>query len=142
MPTPHITYHVAEHYEEKEIGDILIAVSGAVSPFPVQANGLGVFTGIQPIIHIPVVRSPQLAALHERLWNTLAQICLKTNDNFAPKNWFPHITLTSGNHTDANLGPMLAWLAQQDRLWEIQVDNLALLRNTDEPQLLIQRFPF
>src|SRR5690348_11778689 len=72
---PHIT--LAAHYglAEDELGSVE-QLAAATTPFTVHAHGFGFFTGDRPTslsLHVPVVRSPELDALHRRICDALHQ---------------------------------------------------------------------
>jgi 2'-5' RNA ligase len=71
-PYPHVSYHVAAAYDLARLEPILRALAGETAPFRVRTAGLGVFTGAQPVLYLPVVRTVPLSHLHARLWEALA----------------------------------------------------------------------
>ena len=62
-PTPiaHYSYQIAHHYDLETLIPALNRVAQKTEPFIVKTSGLGIFTGEQPVLYVPVVRTPQLA---------------------------------------------------------------------------------
>ncbi|HEX9115563.1 MAG TPA: 2'-5' RNA ligase family protein, partial [Anaerolineae bacterium] len=65
---PHFSYHVAEVYHNDRLAPILARFAPSHAPLLARTTGLGIFTGAQPVVFIPVVRTPNLTRLHQELW--------------------------------------------------------------------------
>src|SRR5947209_3113944 len=72
-PYPHFSLQVAEQYEEEACESYLRSLAARTRPFRVRTAGLGIFTVANPILYIPVVRSPRLSELHRELWCNIKQ---------------------------------------------------------------------
>ncbi len=141
-PIPHFSYHIADDYAEGVMA-ILQEAARETAVFTVKTGGIGIFNGPEPVIYLPVARTPVLCRLHERLWARLNALATKGADYYAPDNWFPHITIGWGDITPAKLGPVVQWLNEQDLAWEIPVDNLAFLQDPgDKPHELREMVRF
>src|SRR5262245_39184 len=68
VPVPHFSFHVAEKYNREKLDITLKQAAREMSPFMVRTNGLGIFTGKEPVLYIPVTRTPELTQFHQRLW--------------------------------------------------------------------------
>ena len=51
-PIPHITYHVAEAYQDNMVENLSL-VAGETRPFGIRTAGLGMFPGESPVEHSP-----------------------------------------------------------------------------------------
>ncbi len=140
---PHFSYHLAESFDAERLSPILTRFAQGHAPFLARATGLGIFTGPQPVLFIPIVRTPELTRLHQELWWAVAGTTVGTSDLYHPHTWVPHITLAHGGVDQAKLGCAVSQLAFQIFQWEFQVDHLAVgyAASTDMSKL-IKRFPF
>jgi 2'-5' RNA ligase len=128
---PHVTYQGAEQYDLDRLDTTLRAVAAATAPFTIYTTGLGIFTGLQPVLYLAVVRSAALATLHTALWDAVGTAGRDYSPLYAPAGpWTPHITLAQWDLTPDNIGPIVARLANRPLAWEIPIDNLAILRLT------------
>ncbi len=135
---PHFSYHVAEAYEAAALGPVLQEFGQAHSPFVVRATGLGVFTGPQPVIYTPVVRSPELARVHQNLWVAVDGTARGTLKLYHSRTWVPHITLAHGDITNELLPEVMGFLCKRDLAWEININNVTLVLHAgsaDERQM-------
>lgn len=126
-PVAHFSYHVSEGYDSERIGQVLDDIAGKVSPFVVKTVGLGIFTGDDPVLYVPVLLNPALITLHEQLWSALAEIATGPLHLYHPDRWQPHITLTHKDVDHELLPQVVRILSERDFYWTIQIDNLAVL---------------
>ena len=139
-PFPHFSYHVAEGYDLDLLGSILTRVASRCATFRVRTAGLGVFSGNHPVLYVPVVRSPALTALHQRLWHELAAASAGMVEYYHPERWMPHITLADGDMLKDHLPDIVRMLSARAFDWEIEVNNLSLIYDTGTAQELWFRF--
>ena len=114
-------------------GAVLAAVeqvAAVTATFAIRAHGYGFFTGKEPhelSLHVPVVRSAALDALHGQLCAALRRAGAQVARWSEPELWSPHITLLDRDLAPATLGQAATWLAQRHHpSWRIPVDRLAL----------------
>lgn len=139
----HFSYHVADGYDFARLEQFLTEKAQHTKPFNIKATGLGIFSGSNPIIYVPLVRTASLTHLHQALWHALDGLCNGRHHYYAPDVWIPHITLGHDAITPANLGSVVQWLNQQALNWEININNFAILRDPgDSSHDLVQRFDF
>ncbi len=129
-PFPHFTYHVAEHYEVEQVGPVLQRFAAAQPCFTAKTAGLGVFTGNNPVVYIPVVRSPQLSQFHRLLWDELGDVGLGVINHYRPDDWVPHVTLAYGDVDYLVLPHVIRFLSKRDFYWQIPVQALSLVYST------------
>ncbi|HEX5366197.1 MAG TPA: 2'-5' RNA ligase family protein [Acidimicrobiales bacterium] len=105
-------------------------VAAATAPFTTHAHGYGLFTGTDPAdlsLHVPVVRSGPLDALHRAACDALVAAGAEIAGWSAPGAWSPHITLVDRNLDPSQLGAAVAWLARRPHpSWCVTVDRVAL----------------
>ena len=133
-PYPHFSYHVAETYAMKSVADALQEVVQEMRPFTVRTAGLGVFTGDEPVLYIAMVRDPQLSTLQQRIYEIANPHADDTFAYYHPERWVPHITLLRGGLNPSSLSHVIEMLQEHDFHGEIEVDELALLEETYNPE--------
>jgi 2'-5' RNA ligase len=130
---PHFSYHVTEGYDEAGIQAVLAEFAREHRPFTVRMTGLGIFTGVRPVLYIPVVRTPELTLFHQDLWLAAAGIGAGAMPLYHPHKWVPHVTLAHGDITNEMLAELVRFLSEQDLTWEFLVDNIMLVMAAGTP---------
>ena len=141
-PYPHFSYQVASDYNIVVLEDILRTFAADHTPFQARTAGLGIFTGPQPVLYIPVVRSPELTLFHQTLWERIDRVGNGIQACYHPDQWMPHITIGFGDMSSEKLSQIVRYLGERDFHWEITVDNVALIYDTGTKQELRSRFDF
>lgn len=126
-PFPHFSWQIGEEYDTAALQEALTRLSASQPPLQVSTTGLGLFTGERPVLFIPVVKSPQLAAFHQALWEALEPITIGASPYYSPQNWMPHISLVYDDLTAENMGVVLKSLACRTFNWEFTADNLSFI---------------
>jgi hypothetical protein len=140
-PYAHFSYQIAQRYAVADLEPVVRRVAAATAPFTVETAGLGIFTGAQPVLYLPVARGPALARLQATLWRELAGTGTGVSDYYHPARWIPHITIAFGDTTPATLAAVTAHLSGRDLAWRITIDNLASIQVADGRQVLGVRQP-
>jgi 2'-5' RNA ligase len=130
-PYPHFSWQIASQYPEDQVESAMNELAHNLKPFTVHTTGLGVFTGGEPVIFIPVVKDAQLVNIHRTIWEKISPIGVQTNPLYNPDHWVPHITIAHQDVTPENIGGVMQLLAFQSFNWEIRVDNLTLIQEPD-----------
>ncbi len=138
-PYPHISYHIAQGYDEG-LEQMLKHFASTKTTFRVRTSGLGIFSGEKPILYLPVIRSSSLNHFHQQLWSKLAKLAKEPNIYYQPSRWLPHITLAHGDLSHELLPKLMNFLSKQTFDWEINIDNLALVYTAAQDQGLQRRF--
>ncbi len=141
-PDPHLTYQLAGVAKRRALVDVLATIAHTTPPFEARTTGLGVFPGPNPVIYIPVLRSDALNALHRRIREATAPLCLKTDRFSAPDSWLPHISLALHDTTPHLLGDVLRYLNEQTYNLKFMVDNLTILEEKGSQYLRQEEFAF
>lgn len=102
-PNPHFTWFSAEMLEVERCEPIIEVITQETTAFKVHTSGLGFFDGEDPVLYLPVVKSPQLMRLHQTLWNQLMPYGKGFNAFYSPDEWIPHISLALRDLTLDNL---------------------------------------
>jgi 2'-5' RNA ligase len=125
-PVPHFTWHVSRGYDLEMTNFALGQLAHKTKPFQVQASGLGLFTGAEPVLFLPVMKRIRLIRLHRRLWEMVSPLSSEPSNYYTPDNWIPHITLAFGDLYPERLTCAVERLAYREIQIEIPVDHLAL----------------
>ena len=65
---PHLSFHVADAYEQQTFERALEAFASDHSSIRIKTAGLGIFTGPAPTLYVAVERCPALSEFHKDLW--------------------------------------------------------------------------
>jgi len=140
VPYPHFSYQVVEDYDLERLELILTKVARFNRPFRVITTGLGIFTGLRPVLYIPVVRNSELTEFHQRIWDEISQAAINPRDYYHPSRWMPHITVADLDLNHQTLGQIASMLSKRSFMWELTIDNLALIYDTGRGVELRMRF--
>lgn len=140
-PAPHFSYQAARDFDLDALADVVSKVAERARPLRIRTAGIGVFTGPSPVVYIPIVRSPELTRLQLALWSAGAVATEKPSPEYHPAAWIPHITLAQADVTSETLPRVVAALNEADLNWDLEVDNLAIVRGRgDKPQEVLARY--
>jgi 2'-5' RNA ligase len=141
-PLPHFSYQVARDYDLDALADVVAGLAAGARALRVQTAGLGVFTGASPVLHLPIVRSPELARFHVAVWSAGSVAANKLDQHYHPASWTPHVSLAFGDTTPAKVAAAVELLSERDLAWDLELDNLAIIKGAgNKPQELAGRFP-
>ena len=133
---PHLSFHVADAYEQRILRCALEAFASDLNGIRIKTAGLGIFTGPAPTLYLAVERCPALSKFHEELWAEISDTSQNPSRYYSPENWSPHISLASWKYMSPDLRERLpdivAFLIHRPLDWQIGLDNLTLLRSSDE----------
>jgi 2'-5' RNA ligase len=142
-PFPHLTWLVADDFDLPALKAALMEFAAGRRLYPAQASGLGLFTGDQPVVYIPVLKTPRLSNTHRHLWGKVFPLACNPSTLYAPPAWTPHITLAYGNLRPDDLACAVQRLAYQPIHLEFKIDHIALGYWDDQDHSIInERFNF
>jgi 2'-5' RNA ligase len=141
-PMPHISFHVAMDYDLPVVNASLIEITGRFQTFVMRASGVGVFSGIQPVVYFPVVKTRKLLDLHEEIWNGLKDATKSANMFYAPDDWMPHVTMAYQKADAYNICDVIGRLIKEHIEFEFLVDHLAIIYRDREELGQKGTFPF
>jgi 2'-5' RNA ligase len=139
-PYPHFSYQIAADYDFPKLESLLKKYVSKSEKFNVHASGLGLFTGDQPVLYIPVARSLHLARFQESLWKKIAPTGEGIPAYYEPQFWLPHITLAQLDIDEINLPKMIAKLCNRRFELDIEVNNLAVIYDDGRSQKIRSKF--
>lgn len=138
-PFPHISYHVSGEYDVERVKTVMQVFARHTSPFRVKMAGLGVFTGLEPVLYIPVVRSPQLAEFQHELWHQVAKFSGQLDFAYRPARWVPHVTLAQHDLTHRSLAAIVRKYCTLEMNQQVTVNNLSLIYDSGDREEVIYR---
>lgn len=125
IPFPHFSWQIAEDYDIEQVEGVLADLATRQKRFDIFTNGLAFFSGEQPVLYIPIVRSEGLSRLHASLWEKLEPLGVAVSALYAPEFWMPHITLTADPLDADDLSCLAQWLLKETFNWKININNYA-----------------
>lgn len=126
-PFPHFSFHIAQSYDLDLLDARLAEIASQTAPFSVRTTGLSIFTGLEPVVFIPLVVSQTLLSLHQRLWTETSMLGERVSGHYRPGNWVPHITLANRDVHEEGLACVTRLYASSTFVWEIEVSQLAVI---------------
>ncbi len=138
-PFPHISYHVSGEYDVEKVKLVMQVFARHTKPFRVRCCGLGVFTGAEPVLYIPIVRSPQLAEFQHELWHQVTKSSGNLDFSYRPARWVPHIKLAQHDLTQKALGAIVRKFCTLELNQQATVNNLALIYDMGGKEDVIYR---
>ena len=141
-PYPHFSYQIASDYDLAKLESKLERIARKSKIFKAHASGLGIFSGLAPVLYIPVVRTMELSRFHESLWKIISPAASGIAPYYRPEVWTPHITLAQWDIDERNLPNIVGRLSARELKLEIKVDNLAIIFDDGTTQTVHSRFPF
>jgi 2'-5' RNA ligase len=131
-PFPHFSWLIASDFDWSALEATLEELTSNTRPFKVQTTGLGFFTDPIPVIFIPVIRTIELSIFHRQIWERIKSLAIDISQFYAPDRWVPHITLAYSDVTPENSPCAMQKLAFQNYNWEISVDNISFIHESDD----------
>ncbi len=138
-PFPHISYHVSGEYDVDKVKTVMQVFARHTSPFRVKMVGLGDFTGPEPVVYIPIVRSPQLAEFQHELWHQVTKTSSRLDFAYRPARWVPHITLAERDLTHRSLAAIVRKYCTLEINQQVTINNLSLIYDTGGKEEVIYR---
>lgn len=126
-PLPHFSWQTAEEYNLARVEEVLQKVAERTGPFSVRTTGLGLFTGINPVLYAPIVKTKKLIEIQEAIWRETEPFSTGLNPHYETNRWIPHITLAYRDVTSENLSCAVQEMAFQPNGLEVVVDHLAMI---------------
>lgn len=93
LPYPHFSYQIARHYDESQLTSLVEQLAHQATPFSLQAGGMALFTGLHPVLYVPIVRTIELSHFHQKVWQVISRVGEGIPSYYEPNFWMPHITL-------------------------------------------------
>jgi len=130
--SPHLSFHVAEHYDLKKAEAQVKSLARSLPPFASKTTGIGVFHGAEHVVFLPVIRHARLTVVQRAIADELKPICGGALDFYNPDAWMPHITVGRWDAAQGNLGDVVRYLSTRELDRALPFDNLAMAEDGGE----------
>ncbi len=142
-PFPHFSWLIAADFDWQGLEIALEEITAEIHPFTVQTTGLSLFTGENPVVYLPLVRTSELSRIHQMIWDRAAPLATEASSFYAPSAWVPHITLGFGDVTQETLPCLMKLLSGRSFNWKIEIDNLSIgFQDTGTTAVISNRYEF
>ena len=141
-PYPHLTWLTTDVSKMSVLKDYLRAISENSKPITVRTMGIGIFPGEKPVIYIPILRTRDVNRFHARLYQEIGEFSDEVGHFYNPDLWMPHLTLALGATSSWSLAPVLHYLNQFRFDWNINLDNLCIIKKSGDKFLKEEVYNF
>lgn len=129
-PYPHVTLFALEDSVPLDRVEAAVRdVAAEHDPVPARTDGVGVFP--QTAVWLPVARSPELAALHRDVVDSVAGFGAPAVPYYEPERWFPHVGFAL-DVDDELAGEIVTYLMDYDLEWSFTFDTIGITRPSTE----------
>ena len=132
LPTPHVTWFAAEAMDIEKTVPILSQIASNTDDFQVHTFGLGIFTGVQPILYLPMVKTLEMIHLHDLFWDQMVPFSQEPKKYYSPRLWVPHITIALRDLTHQKLSCAIEAIGREPIELFININNLIIAETTDD----------
>jgi len=130
-PLPHFSWQIASDYDIEELESIIKGIAKVTPPINVHTTGLALFTGLHPVVYVPVVKDADLFHLHTLIWKDVQPAAEGLSPYYSQLDWMPHISLAYQDVSMENIGDVMQNLSFRSYDWEMIVDNISLIYEPD-----------
>ncbi|NPV85154.1 MAG: hypothetical protein HPY45_03980 [Anaerolineae bacterium] len=139
-PLPHFSWHIAEQYDVKALEGYLATFAKTQTSFWVRTAGLGIFTGLEPVLYLNLVKDTTLMERHQKIWENVSELSNRISVYYSPSYWIPHITLANLDLSDSKLECAVRQLAFRDLDFQIRASEIALLYDIEDQTGIVYKF--
>ncbi len=132
MPTPHMTWVVCQELNSEQAVHLLSDIQSQTNQISTNTSGLGLFSGLKPVLYLPVAKTMELQDFHRTIWDMLTPMAINCNVFYSPEEWIPHITIAINDLTKDKLACAINCLASDDLRIDIKLDNLSIAEFEEE----------
>lgn len=138
----HLSWQGARSYALEETENRIRMIARTFAPIETRIDGLGIFTGKEPVLYLTVTRTPLLSALNETVWEALHPLAEEVNPYFSPEEWVPHISILYGDDKSApGMSCAVEKLIRKELRISIKIDHLSLGFFQDQENGAVFRYP-
>ena len=124
IPTPHVTWFAADKINLDRSKPLLSKIAEETQEFTLHTFGLGIFSGENPVLYLPMVKTSEMIRLHCEIWDQVAQYAQREKLYYSPSMWVPHITLALKDLTRENLACAVNAIGFEPIELYVVIDNL------------------
>lgn len=138
----HLSWQGARTYALEETENRVRMIARTFAPIETRIDGLGIFTGKEPVLYLTVTRTPLLSALNETVWEALHPLAEEVNPYFSPEEWVPHISILYGDEKSAPaMSCAVEKLIPRQLRINIKIDHLSLGFFQGQDNGVVFRYP-
>lgn len=138
----HLSWQGAQSYEIEETENRLRMIAKTFAPVETRVDGIGVFTGEEPVFFLTVTRTPLLSVLNQTIWESLQPVSTGQNPYYSPQEWVPHISIYYGNpKSAAAMGCIVKNITPNPLRIDIKIDHLSLGYFREQENGVLFRYP-
>lgn len=142
LPTPHFSWLVAGGMDLAQAKSKVASMITRVPEIRTYTSGLGIFSGILPVLFLPMVKTMDMINLHQEIWDQVGPHCSKVNMYYSPSLWMPHITLALKDLDKEKLACAVNAYAFEQLELSVTMTSLALAESEDKKiGNILHRFP-
>lgn len=131
LPTPHFSWLLADQLDHDQVAPIISQITDNAVIMTLHTFGIGVFTGENPVLYLPIVKTHAMITLHEDIWKQIQPFTEGLTMYYSPKLWVPHITLALYDLNCENLSCAISTIACIPIELFITVDNLSIVKQEE-----------
>ena len=131
IPRPHLTWFSTDDIDVSEAMARLSSISESTRSLTIHTFGFGIFSGKNPVLYLPMVKSEEMIKLHNEIWDQIHLISEGPKLYYSPRLWVPHITLALKDLTQENLACAVNAIAFDPIELFVTINNLALVEHLD-----------
>lgn len=133
LPTPHLTWFTAEDLDIPASASIIANLAVSTRKMITYVYGVGIFSGVRPVIYLPMVKSKGMIDLHHQIWDQVQGFADLPNWYYTPPHWLPHITLAVNDLSPENLVCALELVSFETIEMTVTVNNLLIVAQETDP---------
>lgn len=138
----HLSWQGAQEYQRLAVEQRVKMIAKMFAPLEIGIDGIGVFTGEEPVLYFTVTRTPTISALNQTLWEALNPLAEGMNPQFSPEEWVPHISLIYGSKKSVSgLSCVIQKLIPMHLGMKVRIDHLSLVYYRGQESGEVFRFP-
>lgn len=138
----HLSWQGARSYALEEAENRVRMIAKTFVPIESRIDGLGIFTGEEPVLYLTVTRTPLLSALNETVWEALYPLAEEVNPYFSPEVWVPHISILYGGVKSApSMSCAVEKLIPRRLQINIKINHLSLVFFQGQEDGVVFRYP-
>lgn len=138
----HFSWQVAEGYDLNILPGKLTELAKSTEDLEISINGIGIFTGIMPVIYLPIIKSRHLIRVHQEIWNITQDVIIKPIEYYGIEEWIPHITLQQKVELMRNFSSSVNKIISLPIKLKMKIDNFAIGETDDTHAKILEVIKF
>jgi 2'-5' RNA ligase len=137
---PHISWVGAQKYDLDGLSKKLRQFIQSFETLEVTTTGLGIFTGLAPVLYLAVVKTEALLKMQRRIHNLCGGFADDEILYYRPENWVPHISVAYRDVQLDTLVCAIRSLALKNLTFTIKLQSMDILYDLDGKVGIYNRF--